>query len=75
MSANPTPAPVPVPAPAGPSFRALPARRGFEVVSRNGVVWATSKRPDYAHAIAVLLSESSREHLARLLADGDKEPV
>jgi hypothetical protein len=70
MSAIPQ-APPAVPAP-DPAFRALTARRGVEVVSRNGVVWANSKRPDYAHAIAVLLSECPRERLARLLAEGEK---
>ncbi|MFA6031141.1 MAG: hypothetical protein WC969_14895 [Elusimicrobiota bacterium] len=55
-----------------PTFRALPARRGFEVVPVQGDPWATCKRPEYAHAIAVLLSECSRERLARLLAEGEK---
>lgn len=72
--------PAPVPAGAQPEarppdelrFRATPARRGFEVVSKTGVVWATCKRPDYANAVATLLSECSRERLARFLADGDR---
>lgn len=63
--------PAPSPAPET-TFRALPARRGFEVASRVGVVWASCKRPDYAHVIATLLSECSRERLARLLAEGEK---
>ena len=71
MSANPAPA-APLVPPAEPVFRALPARRGIEVASRVGVVWASCKRPDYAHVIAVLLSECSRERLARLLSEGDK---
>jgi len=71
VSATPAPASPLIP-PAEPVFRALPARRGFEVASRVGVVWATCKRPDYAHVIAVLLSECSRERLARLLSEGDK---
>lgn len=71
MSANPAPA-QPLDPPAEPAFRSLSARRGFEVASRTGVVWATCKRPDYAFAIATLLSECSRERLARLLAEGEK---
>lgn len=71
MSAHLAPVVAPA-ASAEPVFRALPARRGFEVASRVGVVWASCKRPDYAHVIAVLLSECSRERLARLMADGDK---
>lgn len=69
------------PAPAGaqpapeappPSFRAVTARRGVEVVSPRGLPWATCKRPDHAHAIAVLLSECSSERLARLVSEGEK---